>query len=150
MARAVVLSIHRRYAEAIVAGSKHYELRRRNLGIQENDLVLLYETAPDAVIRSAFVAGATLKRPKERFYRDHSPILGVEKQFYDDYLAQTESVFATEVRDPITFDPIKVVDLEGFAAPQGILHWKAHWPLPSPVSAVLAAIDNNTLLLGQL
>lgn len=146
MARAVVLSIHRRYAESIVAGTKLYELRRRNLGIKPDDLVLLYETAPDAVIRSAFVAGATLRRSKHQFFLDHQPELEVEQEFYDAYLEEVSDVFATEVREAIAFKPLKASDLEGFSAPQGILHWKAHWPIPAAVSEALTKLENETEL----
>lgn len=150
MARAVVLSIHRRYAEAIAAGTKRYELRRRNLGIRGDDLVLLYETAPDAVIRSAFVAGATLERPKGSFYDDHAAELGVERSFYDEYLASTATVFATEVKATITFPALAAADLVGFTAPQGILHWRAGWPMPAAASAALAELEERTNLLAGL
>ena len=146
MSRPIVLSIHRRYAEAIAAGTKTFELRRRNLGIRCGDLVLLYETAPDACIRSAFVAGATLERPKAAFYDRHHRVLGVERAFYDEYLGDSPSVFATEVLQAITFPAIAAADLEGFTAPQGILHWRAEWPLPSEASAALAELEGNSLL----
>ncbi len=149
MSRPVVLSIHRRYAEAIVEGTKRFELRRRNLGIRPGDLVLLYETAPDACIRSAFVAGATLERPKDAFYAHHHTAMGVEKTFYDEYLADAANVFATEVKSAIRFPAIAAADLEGFTAPQGIRHWKAEWPLPVEASAALAELEATTLL-GRL
>ena len=148
MPRPVVLSIHRRYADAIAAGTKHFELRRRNLGIRPGDLVLLYETAPDAVIRCAFVAGATLKRPKDQFFADHEPVLGVERQFYDDYLAQTPDVFATEVVSAIAFEPVAAGSLTGFTAPQGIVHWRAEWPMPAAASAALDKLTAETTIPG--
>jgi len=146
VSRAVVLSIHRRYAEAIAAGTKRFELRRRNLGIRQGDLVMLYETAPDACIRCAFVAGATLERPKAVFYERHHQVLGVERAFYDEYLADTANVFATEVEQAITFPAIAAADLAGFSAPQGILHWRAEWTLPAEASAALAELEAGTLL----
>jgi len=150
MARPVVLAIRRCYAEQIAAGRKKFELRRRNLGIRSDDLVLLYETAPDAVIRSAFVAGATVEREKERFYEDHAPVLGVERAFYDEYLAGGCNVFATEVIQAISFPAIAAADLEGFTAPQGILHWRAEWPLPSAAAAAMAELESATNLLAGL
>lgn len=146
MSRTIILSIHRRYAEAIAAGTKLFELRRRNLGIRAGDLVMLYETAPDSCIRSAFVAGATLERAKAAFYERHQGVLGVEREFYDAYLAETATVFATEVESAITFPAIAAADLPGFSAPQGILHWRAEWSLPAEASAALAELESSTLL----
>lgn len=151
MARAIVLSIHRQYAEAIVAGTKHYELRRRNLGIREGDVVLLYETAPESVIQSAFLAGLTTKRLKERLWVEQGHALGVEKSFYDKYLSDTPFVFATEVLEAFPLPPISPEALPGFTAPQGIIRWRDNWPMPPTVAAALQrSTAANTLPgLGQ-
>ena len=54
------LSIKKIYAERIIDGSKKIELRKRSIGIELGDLVLLYETTPDSMIKGGFIADKTL------------------------------------------------------------------------------------------
>ncbi|MFM6756514.1 MAG: DUF3850 domain-containing protein [Dolichospermum sp.] len=45
------LSIKKIYAERIIEGSKKIELRKRSIGIELGDLVLLYETTSDQQVK---------------------------------------------------------------------------------------------------
>lgn len=52
--KAVLLSIHPRYANAIFEGTKTVELRRRIPSLQAGDLVIVYVTSPVCEIQGVF------------------------------------------------------------------------------------------------
>ncbi|MFN9400630.1 MAG: DUF3850 domain-containing protein, partial [Dolichospermum sp.] len=89
------LSIKRIYAERIIEGSKKIELRKRSIGMELGDLVLLYETTPDSMIRGGFIADTTISLPVDQMWRKYHHILGVEKDFYDIYFENCEFAYGT-------------------------------------------------------
>ncbi|MFM6154206.1 MAG: DUF3850 domain-containing protein [Sphaerospermopsis kisseleviana] len=70
------LSIKRIYAERIMSGIKTIELRKRPIGMEVGDLILLYETAPDSVIRGGFIADKTISLPVPKMWEKYQSIMG--------------------------------------------------------------------------
>jgi predicted transcriptional regulator len=62
------MSIHPRYAEAIVSGRKRAEFRKRPLA-SDVDVVLIYATAPVSAIIGWFTVRGTLKTTPEDIWR---------------------------------------------------------------------------------
>jgi predicted transcriptional regulator len=69
--RVALMSIHPRYAEAIVSGRKRAEFRKRPLAA-DVDIVLIYATAPVSAIVGWFTVRGTVKtRPEDIWHLFH-------------------------------------------------------------------------------
>jgi predicted transcriptional regulator len=66
--RVALMSIHPRYAEAIVSGRKRAEFRKRPLAA-DVDVVLIYATAPISAIVGWFTVRDTVKTTPEDIWR---------------------------------------------------------------------------------
>jgi predicted transcriptional regulator len=82
------MSIHPQYADAILAGTKRVEFRKRRLA-PDISTVVIYATRPAARIVGTFqVLGHDIAPPGELWNR-HSPHAGISADGYDAYYAQT-------------------------------------------------------------
>lgn len=130
-----VLSIKRIYAERIFTGEKTIELRKRDIGIHPGMLILLYEIAPDSCIRGGFISHRTMCLPKGTMWQQHHKVLGIDRESYDTYLAETEMVFGTHIWSATKFEPVEfdklVNSYPGFVPPQSTLNWRADWAAPN-------------------
>lgn len=129
------LSIKHIYAERIVSGVKTIELRKRPIGMELGDLILLYETIPDSVIRGGFIADKTLSLPPSEMWKQQRHIMGVDKDFYDAYFENCELAYGTLVYQSFSFPPISLKKLQelcsGFVAPQATINWRENWYVQS-------------------
>jgi predicted transcriptional regulator len=66
--RLALMSIHPRYAEAILAGRKQAEFRKRPLAA-DVDVVLMYATAPVSAIVGWFTVSGTVKSAPDDIWR---------------------------------------------------------------------------------
>lgn len=125
------LSIKRIYAEHIIFGNKRIELRKRPIGMELGNLILLYETTPDSVIRGGFVAEKTISLPVSMMWSKYHQILGVKKEFYDIYFENCEFAYGTFVRQSFLFPamPLKQIHelCPGFTPPQATINWREDW-----------------------
>lgn len=125
------LSIKHIYAERIVAGIKTIELRKRPIGMELGDLILLYETTPDSVIRGGFVAGETVCLPVSEMWKRYSSAMGVEKEFYDSYFSNCKVAYGTIVHQSFCFPDLPVGEIQklcpGFVPPQATINWRDNW-----------------------
>ncbi|WP_207714374.1 DUF3850 domain-containing protein [Scytonema sp. UIC 10036] len=123
-----VLSIKRVYAERIVDGTKKIELRKRSIGIELGDLILLYETTPDSVIKGGFVADKTISLPVSEMWSKYHPILGVDKEFYDLYFENCEFAYGTFIYQNFLFPALSLKQIQelcsGFTPPQATINWR--------------------------
>jgi predicted transcriptional regulator len=70
--RVALMSIHPRYAEAIVAGRKRVEFRKRPLAA-DIDVVVIYATAPVRAIIGWFTVSETVRgAPEDIWHRLHA------------------------------------------------------------------------------
>ncbi|MBD2298868.1 DUF3850 domain-containing protein [Nostoc sp. FACHB-190] len=129
------LSIKRIYAERIIDGSKKIELRKRSIGIELGDLILLYETTPDSLIKGGFIADKTISLPVDQMWDKYHQILGVEKEFYDMYFEKSEFAYGTFIYQSFTFPSISLKQIyelcPNFTPPQATINWRRDWYIQS-------------------
>ena len=68
MSKALLLSIKPRFAEAIFAGTKLFELRKVKPRLVPGDLVLVYVTSPRCRLEGAFRVGSVLELSPEKLW----------------------------------------------------------------------------------
>jgi predicted transcriptional regulator len=125
------LSIKRIYAERIVSGAKTIELRKRPIGMELGDLILLYETAPDSIIRGGFIADKTVSLPVSKMWTQYNSVMGVEKEFYDSYFDNCEVAYGTLIYQSFCFHGLSLDQIyklcPGFVPPQATINWRENW-----------------------
>lgn len=125
------LSIKQLYAERIIAGTKNIELRKRPIGIELGDLVLLYETTPNSVIRGGFIADKTISLTPSKMWNQYHPIMGVDKEFYDHYFQNCEFAYGTLIYQSFSFATLPLKQIQelcpGFIPPQATINWREDW-----------------------
>lgn len=125
------LSIKRVYAERIISGIKTIELRKRPIGLEIGDLILLYETAPDSTIKGGFIADRTISLPVSKMWDKYHEIMGVEKSFYDHYFKNCEVAYGTLIDQSFAFSNLSLEEISklcpGFVPPQAIINWRENW-----------------------
>ena len=99
------LSIKQIYAERIIAGTKKIELRKRLIGMELGELILLYETTPDSVIKGGFIADKTISLPPSKMWNQYHHIMGVDKEFYDIYFDNCEFFYIMKILMKTHFIP---------------------------------------------
>ncbi|WP_154661006.1 ASCH domain-containing protein [Microvirga lotononidis] len=93
-----IISIHPRFAEAILAGSKKVELRRRIPNLEAGTLLWIYATVPvKAVVGSAIIASIIRDTPEEIWntYSQHSAI---DRDEFDRYFEGTTEAVCIKLR----------------------------------------------------
>jgi predicted transcriptional regulator len=148
------LSIKGIYAQRIINKTKTIELRKRSLGMELGDLILLYETAPDSVIRGGFIAGKSVALPVSQMWSKYNSLMGVDKCFYESYFNGCEFAYGTFVYKSFsfsTFPLIKIYELcPGFIPPQATINWRENWYLSSEWVTALKEGRDKLMKEGQL
>lgn len=148
------LSIKRIYAERIIDGSKKIELRKRSIGMELGDLILLYETTPDSIIKGGFIADKTISLPVDKMWSKYHHILGVDKEFYDIYFANCELAYGTFVYQSFGFPSISLTQLHElcprFTPPQATINWREDWYIHSEWNDALNKARYELMLEGRL
>jgi len=128
--RVAVMSIHPRYAEAILSGQKRVEFRKRRLA-PDVTTVLVYATQPVGVLVGAFeITGYDTGSPTA-IWRRHSRHGGITRRAFRDYYRGTERAVGILLRDarPLA-RPLALTDLDAaLRPPQSFLYVNlAPWP----------------------
>lgn len=148
------LSIKRIYAERIICGIKTIELRKRPIGMELGDLILLYETAPDAVIRGGFIADKTISLPVSKMWEQYHSVMGVEKEFYDSYFENCEFAYGTLIYRNFSFPELPLNEIyklcSGFTPPQATINWREDWYINYEWINVLEDCRNELMHKGRL
>lgn len=125
------LSIKRIYAERIIAGNKHIELRKRPIGMELGDLILLYETTPDSGIRGGFIADKTIALSVPQMWDKYHHNLGVDKGFYNFYFENCKFAYGTLIYRSFSFSFLSLNQIHklcpGFTPPQATIKWRENW-----------------------
>lgn len=125
------LSIKQIYAERIIAGTKRIELRKRPIGMELGNLVLLYETTPDSVIRGGFIADKTISLSPSNLWNQYNHVMGVDKEFYDIYFENCEVAYGTLIHRSFSFPALPLRQIQelcpGFVPPQATINWREDW-----------------------
>lgn len=148
------LSIKRIYAERIIAGIKTIELRKRPIGMELGNLILLYETAPDSVIRGGFIADKTISLPVPKMWEKYHSVMGVEREFYDSYFDKCEFAFGTLIYRSFTFSELPLNQINklcyGFTPPQATINWREDWYIDEEWINVLSGSRNELMQAERL
>jgi predicted transcriptional regulator len=103
--RDVLMSIRPEYADAILSGSKLYELRRRRPSFGPGSRVIVYSSSPDQQLLGTFEAGSIHEAAPVALWRLVAGQAGVDRSTYDDYFEGCTTAYAIEVRMPTRLKP---------------------------------------------
>ena len=100
--RSLLLSVHPRFACAILAGRKTVELRRQRVGASPGAAVILYATSPVmAVLGTASLDSVDTGDP-HTIWRRHGKRTELTEHEFHDYLEGCEVASALLLRRPVT------------------------------------------------
>lgn len=103
LGRAMLLSVHPRFAEAILEGSKTVEVRRQRVAAPAGTPVLLYATAPTrALVGMARIAAVHVASPRE-IWSAHCTQTGISRREYDSYMSGASWASGLTLRAPMPF-----------------------------------------------
>ncbi|MEU0242873.1 ASCH domain-containing protein [Streptomyces sp. NPDC006235] len=127
--RAMLLSVHPRFATAILAGSKTVEVRRQRVAVPPGTPVLLYATAPTmALVGMARIAAVHVASPKE-VWSAHRAQTGITRREYDAYMSGATQASGLTLEAPVPFDePVSLSALRAtgtFHPPQSYRYMKS-------------------------
>ncbi len=105
MADDVLMSIRPRFAEAILAGKKTVELRRRRPAFAPGTSVLIYISMPEQKVAGRFEAGEVISKAPSALWREVGQRSGVSKAEFDAYFAGCRVAHAIEIRRPARIRP---------------------------------------------
>ena len=75
----ILISVHAKYVDRFLAGTKKIELRRRRMNIRPGTRVWIYSTAPDArVCLCAVIEEVVISTPTS-LWRVHREVMGVTR-----------------------------------------------------------------------
>lgn len=119
------MSIHPQYAEAILAGRKKVEFRKRPLALDVTTVVV-YATQPvGAVVGTFTLDGADIDTPAGLWTR-HGHHGGIERPAYDAYFHNRSSAVALRVADAQRLrTPVPLAAVGASAAPQSFQYLPA-------------------------
>jgi predicted transcriptional regulator len=103
--RDVLMSIRPQYAEAILSGSKLYELRRRRPSFGVGSRVIVYSSSPDQRLLGTFEAGTIHEADPDALWKLVRGQAGVDRQTFIAYFAGCDVAYAIEVRAPQRLEP---------------------------------------------
>jgi predicted transcriptional regulator len=122
----LLLSIHPKYVDAIMAGEKTVELRRRKPSI-ESGLALIYATSPRKELVASFEISSVRRTPLVLLWQAVRDSAGVSRREFYSYFAGQNTGVAIQIRKVMAFhEPIPLDDLRemwrGFQPPQGFCY----------------------------
>ncbi|MFC9534346.1 ASCH domain-containing protein [Streptomyces sp. NPDC056975] len=126
--RAMLLSVHPRFATAILDGSKTVEVRRQRVAAPPGTPVLLYATAPTmALVGAARIASIRVASPRE-VWSAHRSQTGISRSEYDSYMSGATQASGLTLQDPVSFEipvPLDALRTAGaFHPPQSYRYLK--------------------------
>lgn len=118
--RDVLMSIRPDYAEAILSGSKKYELRRRRPSFAPGSRIVVYSSSPDQHLLGTFEAGAIHEADPAALWELVAGQAGVTAEVFYAYFARCDVGYAIEVLRPTRLEPQRL----RFRPPQSYLFLK--------------------------
>ena len=118
----LLLSIHPRYVDLILAGDKTVELRRRRPRIKSGP-ALIYATAPRMELVAAFHIERVIVGPLGMLWKSVQDRVGVSRAEFNRYYQGLAAGVGIEIANVREFGPYSLDELrtawEGFHPPQG-------------------------------
>lgn len=119
-----LLSIHERYADAILNGTKQYEYRRKAPQLAGPTRFLIYATTPRRALVGEMVVDAIVKGSPEKVWRQTHAYGGIERDAFFDYFDGADEANALHIASHQTYaKPLSLEELRrrspgGFTPPQ--------------------------------
>jgi predicted transcriptional regulator len=130
----VLMSIRPEYAEAILSGSKTFELRRRRPSFAEGTCVIVYSSSPDQQLLGTFCSGAVHEGAPDELWKLVRGSVAVDRDTFDAYFVGCSRAYAIEIRRPRRLKPrrLRLRPPQSYLflsskqqAHRGILRWAA-------------------------
>jgi predicted transcriptional regulator len=121
--RIALFSIHPRYAQAILDGSKQVEFRRQGLP-EDVTHVVIYATSPVQRVIGMFEVAGTEKVSPVSAWKRYNRVGRIEKTAFERYYTGADYAFVIRVRNPQKFaSPFLLADLdENLRPPQSFMY----------------------------
>ncbi|MFE2295639.1 ASCH domain-containing protein [Streptomyces sp. NPDC059452] len=148
--RTMLLSVHPRFATAILAGTKTVEVRRQRVAAPPGTPVLLYATAPTmAIVGLARIASVRVASPREVWTASRTKA-GISRREYDEYMSGAIQASGLSLEAPVAFQapvPLSALRASGsFHPPQSYRYLTGE----DLRKLVMAAPDGGTVLRDTL
>jgi len=120
---ALLLSVHKRFADGIFSGEKTVELRRVRPRLHEGDLVVIYVCTPVKALWGIARADGVLCASPASLWSKVQDKAGVTRKEFDEYYRGADKAFAIQLCQVVPFGtPISLEELRakwpGFRPPQ--------------------------------
>jgi predicted transcriptional regulator len=112
----LLLSIHPRYVDAILAGDKRFELRRRKPKMEKGP-GLIYSTSPRMELAATFQVASVTRAPLILLWQLVRDSACVSRREFDAYFRGLDAGVA-----------IQVADVAPLSSPVPLPTLRAHWP----------------------
>jgi predicted transcriptional regulator len=133
---AILLSIHPRFAQAILSGEKTVEFRRTGFRRTVSS-VIVYETAPTSRIVGSFVLDEHVKASPSELWAKFSEESGLTKREFFDYFAGCAAGLALRVGRVIRFSsPVELAAIGKITPPQSF-----RYLTPPQLDSIAAAAE---------
>lgn len=129
------MSIHTRYAELILAGTKRVELRRRFDAYAAGSRMLIYATLPTAAVIGHARIDQVHRLPIEDIWRRHGDRASISSDDFDRYFEGVRDGCAVLLSDP-----------KRFASPVPLEHMRAAHGLSPPQSYIFLRDSHRALI----
>jgi predicted transcriptional regulator len=119
----VILSIKPIYAQAIMAGTKKVEFRKK-IFKKPIDKVFVYSSSPEKKIIGYFTIGEIIEDSPEKLWEKFNEVGGINKEDFFEYYKNSETGFSIEVKEFEKFnEDINPAEFfEKFCAPQSYIY----------------------------
>lgn len=120
----VLMSIKPKFVKQILAGTKLFELRKRNFKL-EVKTVIIYESSPTKKIVGEFIIDKIIRDTPQKIYLDYSEKLGISKKEYFEYFRNINVAYAIKIKKVIKYEKeLTLSDFNVKKAPQSYQYIK--------------------------
>jgi predicted transcriptional regulator len=118
MRTSVLLSIKPRFANAILEGTKTFELRRAVFRSPAVRKIVIYASSPVSLVIGEFMIDGILALEPKKLWAVTAKGTCVDQEFFDEYFRGREIGFALKVYSPRRYaKPLRLEELFGLSRP---------------------------------
>lgn len=118
MPTSVLLSIKPRFANAILEGTKTFELRRAVFRAPKVRKIVIYASSPVSRVIGEFIIDDILALEPKKLWAATAKGAGVDREFFDDYFRGCKIGFALKVHRPRRYaNPLTLGEHFGLSRP---------------------------------
>ena len=123
MSKVIILSIKPEFSDRIFEGTKKIELRKSKPSLEENDLILIYNTLPDKAVVGICKVKEIIQSTPDEIWDKYSDDLGIDKKRYFEYYFGRDKAIGLKIdsfrkfKNKISLDTIREL-IPSFSPPQ--------------------------------